>query len=213
MEQNQTKVGEPTAPRFEFRTFGHHFTEHREQMIQLTQPVPEDLQVRLFDEVYIISNTLDDINIKIKNNLLDIKKLLNVDGNLEQWNTIAKYEFPVSLELLTKEIFPSLNADIPIININEFDINKFLNIAKRHKDLLTVPVHKKRYAYIVNFTICEYAEVIIGNEYLYTVAVESTDKSEVRKTVTQLNLDLYENINYVQAIKRVNKIISKPFAN
>jgi hypothetical protein len=213
MVKNQINIGEPTAPRFEFRTFGHHFTEYKEQMIQLTQQVPEDLQVRIFDEVYIISKTLDDINIKIKNNLLDIKKLLNIDGKLEQWNTISKYEFPLSIELLTDEILPSLNADIPIINIHEFDINKFLNISKQHKDLLTVPVHKKRYAYIINYTMCEYAEVIIGNEYLYTVAVESTDKMEVRRTVTQLNLDLYENINYVQAIKQVNKLISKPLAN
>jgi len=213
MEENQTNIGEPSAPRFEFRTFGHHFREHHEQMIQLTQPVPEDLQVRMFDEVYIISKNLDDINIKIKSDLLDVKKLLNVDGKLEHWDTIAKYDFPLNNELLSNEIFPTLNADIPVLNGTGLDINQFLKIAKLHKDLLTIPVHKKRYAYIVNFTICEYAEVIIGNEYLYTVAVESTDKSEVSKTVTQLNLNLYNNINYVQAIKRVGELIATPFAN
>ena len=213
MKGYQSNIGESTAPRFEFRTFGHHFREHHEQMIQLSQPVPEDLQVRMFNEIYILSKALDDINIKIKNDLLDIKKLIKIEGNLEQWDTIAKHEFPVSKELLNDQIFPALNADIPILNIFDIDISKFLGIAKRHKDLLTTPVHKKRYAYIVNYTICEYAEVIIGNEYLYTVAVESTDKLEVSKTVTQLNLDLYENINYVQAIKRVNALIEKPFAN
>jgi hypothetical protein len=213
MEENQTNIGEPSAPRYEFRTFGHHFREHHEQMIQLTQPVPEDLQVRMSDEVYIISKKLDDINIKIKNNLLDFKKLITIEGNLEQWNTVEKHKFPVSKELLTNEIFPALDADIPLLNILEFDIKNFLNIAKRHKDLLTVPIQKKRHAYIVNYTICEYTEVIIGSEYLYSVAVESTDKLEVSKTVTQLNLDLYENINYVQAIKRVSELISKPLAN
>ena len=213
MEKTKLQIGEISKPRFEFRTFGHHFREHQEQMIQLTQPVPEDLQVRMFDEIYIISKTLEDVNIKIKSDLLDVKKLLAIDGKLERWDTVAKHDFPVSRELLTNEIFPSLNADIPVINSIELDIGGFLGIAKRHKDLLTVPVHKKRHAYIVNYTICEYAEIIIGNEYLYTISVESTDKSEVSNTVTQLNMDLYENINYVQAIKRAKGLITKPFAN
>jgi len=213
MNQNQVNIGEPTPPRYEFRTFGHNFQSHQEQMAQLSQPVPEDLQVRIFDEIYIISKTLDDVNIKIKNDLLDLKKLINANDNLEQWNTIAKHKFPISKELLLNEIFPSLNADLPLLTKAEFDIKSFLNITKRHKDLLTVPVHKKRNAYIVNFTICEFAEVIIDSNYLYTVAVESTEIDEVTKTVNQLNLDQYENINYVQAIKRVNDLIAKPLAN
>lgn len=213
MSDKTVNIGESTPPRYEFRTFGHHFKEHQELMIQLTQPVPEDLQIRIFDEVYVVSKNIDDINIKIKNNLLDIKKLIQIENKLEQWDTINKYEFPISKELLLDEIFPMLHADLPLINTHEFDIKQLLNIAKRHKDLIPISVHKRRYTYIVNYTICEYAEIIIGQEYLYTVAVESTEPEEVVKTVDQLKLDLYENINYVQAIKRVSELVDKPFAN
>lgn len=79
--------------------------------------------------------------------------------------------------------------------------------------MLAVPVQKQRHAYIVNLTICEFTEIIIGNDYLYSVGVESTDTKEVIKTIHDLKLESFENINYIQAIKRVKNIISKPLAN
>ena len=117
MSDKTVNIGKPTPPRYEFRTFGHHFKEHQELMIQLTQPVPEDLQIRIFDEVYVVSKNIDDINIKIKNNLLDIKKLIQIDNKLEQWDTINKYEFPIRKELLLDEIFPNVTS--------RFTINKY----------------------------------------------------------------------------------------
>ena len=213
MSEKIIHIGEPTTPRFEFRTFGHNFTDYHNKMAELSLPVPDEMRVRKFDEIYIISKTVDNTNIKVKNNKLDVKKLIQVRDNLEKWNTMMKFDFPVSKKLLMDEIFPALKADILLIKYNEVDEKQFVNIIKRHKDLLVIPVHKKRYAYILNYTICEFAEVIFGNDCLYTVSVESTEAEEVTKTIQELNLDSLENINYVQAIKRVNNIISKPLAN
>jgi hypothetical protein len=213
MSEKIINIGEPTTPRFEFRTFGHNFTDYHKKMAKLSLPVPDNIHVRTFDEIYVISIAVDDTNIKVKNNKLDVKKLIQVRDNLEQWNTIMKYDFPISKKLLMDEIFPALKADILLLKNNELDKKQFVNIIKQHKDLLVIPVHKKRYAYILNYTICEFAEVIFGNDYLYTVSVESTEAEEVTNTIRELNLDSFENINYVQAIKRVNNIISKPLAN
>ena len=213
MNEQEIKSDKLNAPRFEFRTFGHDFTACHEIMAKLSVPVPEDLRVRIFDEIYIISKTVDDINIKVKNNKLDVKKLIHTKNNLEKWNTIIKKDFPDSKQMLIDEIFPAFNANIPIIDTDELDKNRFLNIVKRHTDLFAVSVHKRRYAYIVNLTICEFAEIIIGNDYIYSVSIESTDAKEVIKTVSELKLDSFENINYLQAIKRVNNIVPKPLAN
>ena len=213
MSEKIINIGEPTAPRFEFRAFGHDFTDYHKEMAKMSLPVPGDTRVRIFDEIYIISKTVDDINVKVKSNKLDVKKLIQTRDNLEQWNTISKYDFPIPNKLLIDEIFPTLKADIPLLKNNEFDKKQFINIIKQYKNLLAIPVHKKRYAYILNYTICEFAEVIFGNDYLYTVSVESTEADEVTKTIQELNLDSLENINYIQAIKRVNNIIPKPLAN
>jgi hypothetical protein len=212
MSEKEIQIGEPTAPRFEFRTFGHDLTEYQKKMAKLSLSVPEDLKVRIFDEIYVISNTVDDTNIKVKNNKLDIKKLIHRQDNLEQWNTIMKCDFPISKELLN-DIFTALGAEIPLLKYDELNDGQFISVAKRHKDLQIFPVHKKRHAYILNKTICEFAAVTIGNINLFTVSVESTEAEEVAKTISELKLGMFENINYIQAIKRVNNIISKPLAN
>lgn len=213
MNEQELKNSEPTALFFEFRTFGHNFTKYQEKMAKLSVPIPDDLRVRIFNEIYIIFNSIDDINIKVKNNKLDIKKLIHSYENLEQWDTIMKQDFPISKQILIDEIFPVFKADIPIIENDVLDKKQFISIVKRQKNLLAVPVQKQRHAYIVNLAICEFVEIIIDNDYLYSVSVKSMDVKEVTKAVSELELDSFENINYVQAIKRVKDIISKPLAN
>ena len=213
MSERKINIGEPTAPRFEFRTFGRDLAIYQKKLAKLSVPIPNDIRVRMFDEVYVISKTVDSVNIKVKNNKLDIKKLIQIQDNLEQWNSIYKYNFPIPTKLLLSEIFPALRADVPLLKNDKLGKKQFLNIIKRHKDLLAIPVQKKRHAYILNNTICEFAEVIFGNDCLYTVSVESTEAEEVTKTIQELNLYSFENINYIQAIKRVNNIISKPLVN
>ena len=193
MNEQESKIDDITAPRFVFRTFGHKLKKYQEKMELLSIPAPEDVQVMIFEEIYIISKTVDSTNIKVKNNKLDVKKLIQTKDNLEQWETIKKQTFPISNQLLNNEIFPALNVDSP-----SFD-----------DDMLS----KKQFTNIVNLSICEFAQVIIGNDYLYSVSVEATDFAEVQKTMNDLNLDSFENTNYIQAIKRVNDIISKPLAN
>jgi len=213
MNVNKIDIDEQMPPRYEFRTFGHNFNEAQRLMEELTQPVPDDLKVRVFNEIYIVAKKADNINVKVRNDLLDIKKLINIEGKLERWDAVTKYDFPIKKDLLINDILPRLKADIPIIDKDEFDLKELVSLAKRHKDLIPVSVHKKRFAYLVNFTICEFADIIIGNDYLYTVAVESTDPNEVLTTVNQLELKEFENINYVQAIKRLNSLVDKPLVN
>ena len=202
-----------SPPRFVFRTFGHHFSKCHKQMAQLSVPVPEDLRERIFDEIYLISNLVEEYNVKIKSNKLDIKRLVLSKGNLEQWRTVSKQGFPITKNILIDNIFPILKADLPVLPSIEFNEKQFVSIVKRHTDLHVVPIQKKRNTYIVNYTICEFAEVIIGNDYLFTVSVESADMNEVISTIQELNLESYENINYIEAIKRSIDITHKPFAN
>ena len=213
MSEQESRKNEIAAPRFVFRTFGHKLTKYQEEMALSSIHVPEDIQVRIFDEVYIISKAIDDINIKVKSNKLDVKKLIYTQDNLEQWDTLKKYDFPISKQTVIDEIFPLLKTEPQTIEDDEIDKKEFISIIKQHKDLLAVPVQKQRHAYIINLSICEFAQVIIRNEYLYSVSVESSDVNEVLKTVRELKLDSFENINYIQAIKRVSDIISKPLAN
>jgi hypothetical protein len=66
---------------------------------------------------------------------------------------------------------------------------------------------------MVNDTICEYAVVLINGARVVTVSSESTEMENILKTLSDLKLEGIENINYLQAIKRVIGMINKPLAN
>ena len=66
---------------------------------------------------------------------------------------------------------------------------------------------------MVNDTICEYGEVLINGAKVITINSESTETDDIKKTISDLQLEGVENINYLQAIKRVIGMINKPLAN
>ena len=78
---------------------------------------------------------------------------------------------------------------------------------------MAIRVSKERFGYLVNQTICEVANVTINNTKAVTISSESIDSAAVKKTLIDIGLESVENINYLQAIKRVSGIINKSLAN
>ena len=86
-------------------------------------------------------------------------------------------------------------------------------MVKNHPDLQSVSVVKERFGYMVNDTICEVGNVIINGAKVMSINSESTELDDIKKTMTDVGLDGIENINYLQAIKRVIGWINKSLAN
>ena len=74
-----------TNPRFEFRVFG----DDLQALVAMfhTQFLNSEItkRVTISDEIYLISQTNSDLNIKLRDNFLDIKKLISKSDSLEQW--------------------------------------------------------------------------------------------------------------------------------
>ena len=66
---------------------------------------------------------------------------------------------------------------------------------------------------MVNDTLCEVAYVLINGARVVSINSESTEIEDVLKTMADLNVSDVENINYLQAIKRVIGLIPRPLAN
>jgi hypothetical protein len=66
---------------------------------------------------------------------------------------------------------------------------------------------------MVNDTICEFGIVLINGARVVTINSESTEVDDILKTMKDIGADGIENINYLQAIKRVIGMIDKPLAN
>lgn len=207
------EVGAISDPRFEFRTFGREFDEASFRMGRLSGPIPEKLWERRSEEIYIVSATNDKNNTKIRGGKMDIKTFIQEKDGLEQWNPLMKGEFPISKEVLEKEVFPAFAVDMPALTKDAYTLDEFMVMVRANKSLRAVRVEKQRFGYMVNDTICEVGNVWINGAKLVTINSESTVVADILKTMKDVGIDGFENINYLQAVKRVIGLIDKPFAN
>ncbi len=210
---SELEIGKQSKSRFEFRSFGQDFEDVHFLMSRLSTPVPEKVWERQSDEIYILSRTNDINNTKIRNGKMDIKTFVQEKDGLEQWNPLMKGEFPISKEVLINEVFPAFMVEIPELSKESYTYEEFMEMVKSNNNLAAVRVSKLRFGYMVNNTICEFAEVLINGARVYSINSESTETEDILKTMQQTGMDKYENINYLQAIKRVIGWINKPLAD
>ena len=213
MSKAEMKIGEISKPRFEFRTFGQNFDESAKLMARLSGPVPKKVWERESDEIYILSKTNDINNTKIRDGKMDIKTYVQTVEGLEQWNPLMKGEFPIAKEVLENDVFPAFQVEMPELTQDTYTMDEFLAMIDAHPDLQGVKVHKQRFGYMVNDTICEVGNVLINGAKVATINSESTEVADILKTMEDCKLEDYENLNYLQAIKRVIGWINKPLAN
>lgn len=213
MANEELKIGEISKPRFEFRSFGQNFETASKRMARLSVPIPEKVWERYSDEIYILSRTNDINNTKVRDGKMDIKTYVQTIDGLEQWNPLMKGEFPIKASVLKNEVFPAFQVQMPELKKEIYTFEEFMEMIYKHPDLAAVKVHKQRFGYMVNNTICEWGEVLINGARLVTINSESTEVEDIKKTVKDIGLEGVENINYLQAIKRVIGMINKPLAN
>ena len=213
MAEPAMKVGEISKPRFEFRTFGQNFDESAKRMARLSVPIPEKVWERESDEIYILSKTNDINNTKIRDGKMDIKTYVQTVDGLEQWNPLMKGEFPIAKEVLLNDVFPAFMVKMPELLKDTYTVDEFLAMIDENVDLQAVRVHKQRFGYMVNDTLCEVGNVLINGAKVVTINSESTELDDIKKTITDCRLEGNENLNYLQVIKRIIGWINKPLAN
>ena len=213
MSKEKMEIGAISKPRFEFRSFGQNFDRAHQRMARFSVPVPEKVWERSSDEVYIISAANDINNTKIRDGKMDIKTYVQTVQGLEQWNPLMKGEFPISAKVLRDEVFPAFMVEMPPLTKDSYTYDEFIEMVRKHLLLAAVRVHKQRFGYMVNDTICEVGNVLINGAKVVTINSESTEIEDILKTVREVGLEGVENINYLQAIKRVIGMSPKPLAN
>ena len=185
-------------PRWEWRTF----------QIDLGKPelnirsYPEG-QTRESSEVYILSEVSMD-NTKIRDGLMDIKTLQQVNENrLELWLPIMKGQFPLPASEIEK-VFKCFRVSLPKNMKESYSYDEYLaELIKPSKLLKAVNVHKKRTGFTIDGTIVEVAEVTVDGKVIKTAAVEHADPELVFATVQKLELNIFQNINYLRGLKNL----------
>ena len=190
-------MAKPIVARWEWRTFGAGFDEPEARIRKFEQG-----NFKESGEVYVLSRNSDE-NVKVRDDLLDIKSLQEVNGDgLEQWFPVLKAGFPIAVEDL-KGVFFYFKVPEPIFGRKEYTFDQFLNeIVKPNQNLRLVQVKKKRYIYVINGAVTEIAETEFDGVALRTICVEHEDPEVVMKTVRELGMEDLPNINYIQAMKK-----------
>ncbi len=191
------------SARYEFRIFGQRFNFWHQRMARLSEPVPEKFWSRQSSEVYLLSPRDQRHNVKLRNGMLDIKVLLKQENSLDQWDVASK----TALTKGVKEIQPLLQQALAYgdLSLNEDALDELSLVAavNDHPELLAVRVSKVRQGYRIGNCLCEYAEVLINDAKVYSLAVEAEDPVDIRNTIKQISLPEHDNISYPEAIRRI----------
>ncbi|MDT8899848.1 hypothetical protein [Anaeroselena agilis] len=189
-------MADKIIPRWEWRTFGKEFPAFAETLKKYGEP-----SVKRSEEHYILSRASDE-NIKIREDLVDIKSLKNVKDGLEQWDPIFKEGFPIDQGKLTS-LFKVFNVPVPELKRSTYVYEQFLDeVIVPNSQLEVVYVKKVRYIYSINGCAVELAETEFNGKPFQTACVEHIDPAVVMATVNELGLQGQENINYIKAMKK-----------
>jgi len=186
------------VPRWEWRTFGQSFGEAENNIKK-----HKEGGFKKSEEKYILSK-MSQNNIKIRDDLADVKTQLNINADkLEQWTVAMKQSFPApkdKLEVLFREYF---KIPVPAFKRDTYTYTEFLGeLITGNVNLCIVEVLKERQAYEINGTTVEIAETKFNGVPMRTICVEHADPALVIATVRELGLAGLENINYINAMKK-----------
>lgn len=188
--------------RYEFRVFDYELRKYFSKLMELssTKLNPETPDERYSEEIYLIPNPDKGLNCKIRNEIFDIKSLIGIEDNLEQWKPVYKSHFPMSSTDLQEIVFPLFGIE----NINLSQVNhtfdELVFMLRSKAEMRTAHVEKRRFGFLIDDVICEYGKICIEGNNIETVACESESKEKVISMIDKLNIRRFDNTNYVSAI-------------
>jgi exopolyphosphatase/guanosine-5'-triphosphate,3'-diphosphate pyrophosphatase len=182
------------VPRWEWRSFGPSFGSAEDALAEL---VSGDAQES--EELYLLSKV--EANVKIRDGLLDIKLLREVDADgLERWEPVRKQGFPLSAEHVD-EALTLLGVPEASATRSEYELEQLLDELIRPSGVVReASIHKRRARFETGGCMGELTDVSSDGRSTRSVAVESEDPLAVVEAVRVLGLEGYVNTSYPRGL-------------
>jgi hypothetical protein len=156
------------------------------------------------EETYIVSERSPH-NVKVRNNRLEIKRLIrgSRDG-LQLWTPVLSATFPLADSDL-RAVARALKVKIPPYEVraqalfSPHDLERHFVFA--NQALRAVTITKQRTRLLLDHCHGELVEVVIRNEEWTSVAFEDQDAAVVRRAIEHLALNTFTNTSYPAALK------------
>lgn len=204
-------IGPMTEPsgstaRYEFRVWGTDLSPLLERLRAAGDPAP----IQESAETYIVPRTESLFNAKIRNEALDIKRLMRTEGPLELWCVHLKALFPINCGTLRDKVCPVLLLDPEDLVRPSYDRTAFVEtVIEPSPELTVIRLTKRRRRFDLGPCTAEFTQVHLGGETVDTVAVESEDAEATLEAIARLGLTGEANRNYQQALRELSGI-AKP---
>ena len=196
------------VPRWEWRCFGDRLGKVEAALAALTPS-----EVVGTEEFYLVSAAPEMDVVKVRNELMDVKHLHQVDvDGLELWTPVMKVGFPLSLDDL-RRVADALRVELPThLSPASYSLPELVDeVVRPHPDLLTVEVTKKRQRYTFEGCMAELTEVRAGERSTRTVAIEDADPERVGATVLGIAGPV-PNVNFARGLKALLGFGAERFA-
>jgi len=186
------------VPRWEWRTFGREFGDAETRFEALGAE-----KVQKSEETYLVAAG-SDANVKIRDQLMDIKLLEHVnDDGLEQWRPVLKEGFPLAASAAA-QVREALGLPAGPHDARAMSLDRLLaDLAPPGGPVRVVAVHKTRTRYHVQGCVAEVTDVIADGLPVRTVAIEDEDPAKVIAAVRAMGLERFPNISYPRGLKEL----------
>ena len=164
------------------------------------------------DELYLLSQE-SDASVKIRDHLLDVKRLEAVDGNgLEQWRPVLESPFPLSAADV-HTVLSALGVSVQELAREAYTLEQLTEeVVEPESALAAVAVHKRRVHYRLGDCLAELTEVTADDRSARTIAVEAEDPALVLAAVRELELADRPNVCLARGLKTLLGLESVRFA-
>lgn len=182
-------------PRWEWRVFERTFGAPPAEDVVGGAPAVE--------QTYLLS-LLSPHSVKVRDGLLDIKRLEQVDDSgLQLWRPVLTAEFPIDGSVLAAAC-RAWGVPVPAVGPAPLSLSDLLyRVVVPHRQLRIVTLTKRQLPIDIGPCQGERAQFTIGRHRWNTVSVECTDRERLLAALGELGLDSSDNEDYPSALKRI----------
>lgn len=191
------------TPRWEWRTFGAAFDQVDAQLSG---------ERRTSREIYVLCDS-SNTNVKIRDDVIEVKVLDRVRHGLELWSPSFKAVFPISRDDI-RTVFLQWPLPPPPMSELLYTPQQFITeILSWSPNLHVVGITKARRQAVIDRCLVEVSSVSAGGHTVQTAAVEMADPDHALRMIRTLHLDQLENVSYVTFLKRMLHLRPLPDLN
>lgn len=197
--------------RYEFRLFRQCF-ESEEQQLRVMGDIAS---ITESSETYFIGSPPDHArNIKIRNNGLELKRLVDHRQGLERWQPAGQWTLPVSADTALELLLPDSDGDREHDLPAQLDRRELLAFTARPDiPLYRAEVFKRRFHFVLPACSAEVDQLLINGAAIQSLAVESEDPDAVQDVQAALRIAGRENVSYPRVLSRIMGMSAPPQVN